>query len=245
MRRSKLLIFAALAVSALGVVGVDAASAADEGAPSILCLAAGCEHLEAIVTGGNVVSSTLKSKKSLESETIEATIKNCESFEGKTTDIRLCKDVPLELAGVKVSGTTNSCNTEGDPAGVVLSLIDLHVAALETTAKELQPMGLGKILNSTLEPEVKIKCAGGILILAKGTLGCAAPIGLKNITITEKIIVTCKAKGGDQELNGKCVVLCEWLETDPFLVNMGGGFEDAAKEFTISGQPNKDIFIDD
>lgn len=56
-----------------------------------------------------------------------------------------------------------------------------------------------------------------------------------------------KVSPGEQR-TGICIeteALCEELADDPFLVNLGKGFEAGAWEVSMTGIFNKDIFIDD
>lgn len=250
MRPIKSLVLVALAIVAVAVAGPAVASAeVDPHSPSILCLVTKCiKELEAVAKGGEVITETL-SGKIITSANTEATVRNCESIEKtEEKDANLCKDVTLVLHGVKkdkIGCRSETAAGEKDPVEPVLSLVDLHLAAEETLpGKVLQPLGLGKVLGILKEQELRVSC-GIVKILMKGVLGCSVPVGLKNIPTTEELEVTCKkTTKGDPEV-GMCVVECEWLETEPFLINIGAGFEDAAKLFTLRGKANKDIFIDD
>jgi hypothetical protein len=250
MRRVKLLFFSALALMAFGTVGTTVASAADEGTPQVLCLVAGCQNLEGTLKGGASELVTL-SGKVISGETVEGTLKNCEAVAGTgEKDILLCKDVPIDFTGVKSGGA--NCKTEGDAVGVVLVLLDLHMADEKSTGGVLQPLLLFHILNSKLELlEVVITC-GVLKVLVKGTIGCLALPGLVNIPTTQEVEVLCKLlkkeKEGKKEIDpetGTCEVLCELLEKNPFLANLGGGYEDAWMSIHAKGKLNKDIFIDD
>lgn len=247
MRLGRSLTIAALAVFAFSLVSTTAASAADEGSPSILLLEAGVKSLEVIAKGGSVTSETLSGKAVL-STTTEATVRNCEPIE-KTgeKDVNLCKDVPLTLTGVKkekISCRSENSKGEKDAIETVLALVDLRIGSELTATKVLQPLGVGKVLGSALESELTVVC-GTVKLKMKGALACSIPFGLRNIPTTEEIELTCKMKrSGDPEI-GTCVNGCEWLEKEPFEMNLGNGFEDAWKEFTMRGKANKDVFIDD
>lgn len=239
MKPAKLLLLTAMTLGSFGAFGAAAAPAAS---PAVLCLVSGCQNIEAAMKGTTVITETLKGKR-ITSSTTEAKVKNCEALAGtEEKDVSLCKDVTLSLTGVGAEGV--KCKSEGDEPGVVLTLIDLHLASAESSGKALEPLGLGKVLNSKLEAAEVIVTCGVLKMSAKGTFACSTPVGLKNISTSEELILSCHMKAGDQEV-GTCVSLCEWLKTDPFLINLGSGFEDAAKEFTVSGKPTKDIFVDD
>lgn len=245
MTRVKLSIFIGVLAVCVSLAGSSAANAED-GSPAILCLTAGCvKELTASVKGGPVVTETL-SGLLVESATAESTVSKCEPVAGtEEKDVSLCKDVTLVLRGVKTKGA--NCNTEGDEKGVIKTFIDLHLAAgLNLGQTELVPLGLGKVLNAKLEAvAVKVKC-GLITVEVKGTFGCLVPPGLTNIAAGTVLEVTCKMNQTTHDIEiGKCELLCQWLEEDPFLMKLGSSFEDAAKQFTMTGSANKDVFVDD
>jgi hypothetical protein len=240
MRSVKLLVLTGLALLAFGAMGTAIASA-EEGAPSILCLTGECAKLSGTLTAAKSELGTLKGKKFLEGAAGTTELKNCEAFEGKTTDTRLCKDVPLTFTGVQVTGTTNACQSENDVAGTVLLLVDLHAATEKTSAGVLQPLLLARVLNASLGEVLKLTCAGGVNVEVKGTVPCLASPGLAN---TESLEVVCKATKQDQE-TGTCELLCELLTSNPFQSNFGGGFEDAFFNVTFKGKLNQTVFIDD
>jgi hypothetical protein len=247
MRLIRTSIIAVLALFALATVGAAVAvGEEDKNSPSILLLEKGVSSLEVIAKGGEVTTETLSGKTVL-SATTEAKVKNCEAIAGsEEKDVKSCKDVTLTLTGVKketIACRSENAKGEKDPIETVLALVDLTLGTELTATKVLQPLGIGKVLGVGLEVELTVVC-GLVKIKMKGTLGCGVPLGLKNIPTTEELEVTCKMKNGDQEI-GTCVSECESLKTDPFLMNLGNGFEDSAKLFTMRGKANKDLFIDD
>jgi hypothetical protein len=243
MRLVRLAILAVLVTTVLGALTAVAHAEEDKESPKLLCLVAKCvEEITAHLKGGAVVTETLGGKI-IESETAEVTIpaKSCENPTNEGKDCTSLKDIPLRLTGVRIGGGTVKCKTEGAESGVVEVLLDLLLGSVQTASKELQPLGVGKVLNKSLEPRVIATC-GVLKEEAKGALGCAAPVGLKNITTVE---ITCSMKNGDQELGGKCESACKWLEEEPLSFNLGNGFEDSGKTFTVNGSATKDFFIDD
>jgi hypothetical protein len=235
-----------LAFTACGVSIAAATEAEEEGHPRILILEGKISELQVTATGTTVTTETLSGKQVL-SATTEAKVKNCESIAGNEKDANSCKDVTVNLTGVKSGGVAcRSENSKGekDPVETILALADLLLGAELTAAKVLQPLGIGKVLGTALEAEMTVIC-GLLKIKMKGTLACSIPFGLRNIATSEELELTCKMKkSGDPEI-GECVLNCESLKTDPYLMNFGSGFEDAWKLFTIKGKANKDIFIDD
>lgn len=243
MRPVRLLACVATMLCASGVC-VAVASAEDTGSPSILCLVKGCQNLEGTLTGGNVKLVTSKNAKIPEAEGIEASLKNCETVAGtEEKDVRLCKDVTIMFAGVKVEST--KCNTEGDANGTVLALFDLHMASETTSEGALVPLLLARVLNSKLEPlPITLKCGAAFKFEVRGTLGCLFTPGLKNVVTTEMLELSCKVKEKEAE-TGTCQQLCELLQEAPFEANLGSGFEPGWMELHAEGSPSKDVFIDD
>jgi hypothetical protein len=72
--------------------------------------------------------------------------------------------VPVTITGVRVKETTNGCQSEGDAAGTVLALLDLHMATEKSTTGVLEPLLLMRLLNVSLGEVLKVTCAGGINI---------------------------------------------------------------------------------
>jgi len=241
----KLWTLAALAAFAFGTVGAAAASAED-GPPQILCFVKNCiTELEGQFKGGvaRLIDLAGREVKSLSESVTPKACKELAGSEGK--DGSLCNNRIIDLEGVELDKV--KCNTEGDPAGVVLIMFDLHLAAELNAAKtELEPLLLERTLNAKEEfGPVIIKC-GIVRIEVKGTLGCLLLPGLVSIPTTKEAEVSCKvnATTHDPEAGG-CELLCEWLKEDPFQAKIASAFEDAWEESHVNGKFNKEIFIDD
>lgn len=246
MRCVRLLALVVVALAALGVAA-SAASAAD-GTPAILCLVAECNGLEIPLKGGNSKLEGLKGEKStFEAISVEAKVKGCDELTGNK-DISSCKDIQVDYSGFHEVGSEAKCSTSGDTAGVVLMLWDLRMAAEEELKTGiLRPLLLAKVLNKKLEAGVVITC-GVRKIEVKGTLGCLLAPGLTNLAANGEVSLECRISSGDPA-TGLCVLVCEELEKDPFLLNAGGGNEDAWMEFSgehaLKGKVSKDVFLDD
>jgi hypothetical protein len=228
----------ALAVSALTGVHAPAAGAEGDGAPAILLLEKGAKALEATFTDTASRYERL-SGTGVSFTGAEMRWKGCEAVPGsEEKDVSLCKDVLVELRGA------GKCRTPGSELGVILFLVDLHLAAEKTTLGVLQPLLLARFLSKDLKEEVDILC-GFVEIRLRGTLGCLLLPGLKNIAPTEEVELVCKINSAlhDPEA-GQCVLLCELLE-HLFEVADTGPYQDAWMERTMKGKFNKDIFIDD
>jgi hypothetical protein len=248
MRLGRLLALTALATFAFGIIGVaavDAEEAEEKNNPRILCLTEKCRELK-ITLEGKASSVETLGGLTLSAETAKATISGCEELTAK--DIIKCKDQDLLFTGVKKG--EQLCNTEGLSAekGEVLALLDLTIAAEETSAKVLQPVLLMKYLNAKLEAKLLIKC-GVVKVELKGALGCLIPPGLVNVATTQSVEIKCQLnKTNHDPVIGTCTVpvaACETLKTEPFEAKFGEKFEDAWLELALHGNPSKDIFIDD
>jgi hypothetical protein len=243
MKQVRLLVLAAMALLAFGVVG---AAVANAETAELLLLENGVTKLEAKFTGGANKLGSLAGKE-LTGTSIEGTLKGCENLGTSEKDTNSCKGVTLTFKGVK-QGTVN-CRSEAgetkDAIETVLVVTDLKLAAEESTSKTLQPLLLFKVLGQAGgEEELTINC-GGVKDKVKGTIGCLLLPGLENIPTTKEAEIACKISSKKDPETGKCEVNCEWLTEHPFESNLGAGFEDSWMEISAKGKFNKDIFLDD
>jgi hypothetical protein len=248
MRQLKLLGLAALALFAFGAF----ASSAMAVEPEILCLVAGCEKLEGTLKGG--VSSLVDlSGKTIEGKTAEAKLKGCKNDPVSETDVNLCVDVPLTFTGTKKGAVAcRSENAKGEKSKNVEeinTLLDLHEASEETSAKVLQPLLTALVLGSALEAELIINC-GGVKAKVKGIIACLLLPGGENIPTTKEVTVLCQvAERKEKEfdpITGTCTVLCSDLGTIGLSSSLDGtNFVDSWENIELKGTLNKDVFIDD
>jgi hypothetical protein len=247
MRTVKLLGFTALALLAFGAFTASA-FAVEDGKPQILCLVAGCETLEGTLKGGASRIEDLAGK-TIAATASEAKLKGCKNDEAGTKDVNLCVDVPLALTGFKkeaVACRSENAKGEKDAVETVLTLLDLHMAAEETSAKVLQPLLTAQYLGTALEAEVTIVC-GVVKSKVKGVLACLLLPGLANVQITEKVTINCEVNITTHDpVTGTCTVLCEDLGKIGLIATFDGKTEtDAWENIRLEGSLNKDIFIDD
>lgn len=247
MQKVKLLILSALALFAFGAFAATAYG--EDGAPKLLLLSGNVSELEGTFKGG---ASILESAKGLQlkGSTVEGTLKGCKE-DGGALDTSLCGPVLLKFTGVKkekVNCHSEMLNEEQkDAAEVVLVWTDLHLAAEENAAKELQPLLLFKVLGALSgesPEEIALNC-GGVKDKVKGVIGCLLTPGLTNVATTSELTLACKIKEKGKPETGTCEKLCEWLKEFPFLASLGNGFEGAWMTIEAKGKLNKDVFIDD
>jgi hypothetical protein len=236
-----------MAILAFEVFSVAVANAED-GKPMGLLLEGNVSGLSGKFKGGADRFVTLSGKE-VTDISVEATLSGCKAFEGSEKDTNLCES-QITLHGVKQGKVACRSESEAglkDAVETVLVAADLHLAAGETAAKALVPLGLGKVLGQSpteSSEELLVNC-GGVKDRIKGVLSCEVSPGLVNIPVTQEITISCKVTASHDQEVVKCVVLCEWLTEHPFEANLGAGFEDAGIERTSKGTLNKDIFIDD
>ncbi len=247
MRHLKLLIASALAISAFATV-CTAVAQAEGGNPAALLLETGVANLEVKFSGLTDYEFGNLAGKKLEGTGVEGTLKGCKE-EGSTKDTSLCEPVTFTFKSLKeekVACRSENAKGEKDAIETVLVVVDLHLAAEETSSKVLEPLLLLKVLGmSGGEKELVINC-GGVKNKIKGVLGCLLTPGLANVAATEELSLECtqNATTHDQ-VTGKCEKLCELLEKEPFLSSLGGVFEDSGMNIDVKGKPNKDVFLDD
>lgn len=240
-------ILAILAILAFGAAGPSAVYAEEheeeKNNPRILCLESGCIKTFEVPFKGGETSIRPLGGLVLSATDVQAAVKGCEATSGTgEKDTSQCKDVNLLFKGFGIG--ISKCQSEGVEPGLVLMLLDLRLAAEQTSTGTLQPLLLAKVLNVELKPELLIKC-GVVKLPVKGTFGCLLSPGLVNIPATKEVEILCKVNlEQDDPETGSCVVSCTELTEDPFLLNVLG-FEDAWMLMHLKGKPNKDIFIDD
>jgi hypothetical protein len=236
-------LFAALAMLMAGV----AASAATAETPAILLLSGKVSELKTELKGGTWKIETV-GLKSIAGSGATATITECEELDGKALDTNLCADL-LTLTGAKKEKV--ACRSETlagvkDPIETILVKVDLHLDSEKSTTGVLQPLLVFKFHGVDGDEEVIVNC-GGIKYKIKGKVGCLLLPGLTQIASGGKIEVVCIQEKGKQ-ITGTCVetkLLCEELANDPFLADLGAGFETAGLDLRVEGSFNKDVFIDD
>jgi hypothetical protein len=247
MRKVKLLGFTALALLAFGAFTASA-FAVEDGKPQILCLVEGCETLEGTLKAGASSLEDLAGKV-ISGTAAETKLKGCKNDEAGTKDVNLCVDVVLTFTGVKkeaVACRSENAKGEKDPVETILTLLDLHMAAEETSAKVLQPLLTAQVLGTALEAELTFVC-GVVKSKVKGVIGCLLLPGLANVQTTEKVTITCEVNTTTHDaITGTCTVLCEDLGKIGLISTLDGKTEtDSWEKIKLEGSLNKDIFIDD
>ncbi len=252
MRKIKMLILAAMALFAFGAFA--ASAFAEDGAPRLLLLSGNVTKLNGTLKGTNSTLETVGGLQ-LTGETVKGKLENCKETEGSTADTSLCGPVILEFTGV--AKKTAKCHSEmankeeADNAekGIVLVATDVHFAAEENSAKELQPLILFKVLGALSgesPEELTINCAG-VITKVRGTIGCLLTPGLANIAANGEETLKCKIKEAGKPETGTCEKLCEWLTEHPFEAKLGTSFEGAWMTAEAKGalSTEDDIFLDD
>jgi hypothetical protein len=248
MRTVKLMGLAVLALFAFAASGAYAVEAEESNNPRILCLVEKCSELEGTLKGGVSRLEDLAGK-TIEGTAAEAKLKGCENLAGNK-DINLCFDVPIHFTGTKkekVACRSENAKGEKDPVEVILALLDLHMAAELTSASVLQPLLLAKVLGTDLTETLTINC-GVVKTTVKGQIGCLLLPGLANIPTTTAVEVVCALnKEKHDPVTGTCNVLCtDFGATIGLISTLDGKTEtDSWEEIKLSGNLNKDIFIDD
>jgi hypothetical protein len=262
MRKVKLLGLAALALFAFGAftaVSAYAVETEEEGKPQILVLEGEAKALKGTLTAKAKEKAIelvpLTGEKRITAEEASLLLENCENLKANVKDTNLCTDVPLHFTGVKLEGAScRSENSKGekDPAGTVLTLLDLHVAAELTSEKVLQPLIFAKVLGTGLEEEVKLVCAllkikvdNGEAKPKAGVITCLLGPGLTNTTKLEVLCKVDSKKSPDPEV-GTCNVLCEdFGKVIGLTASFGETKIDAWELIHLLGEVNKDVYIDD
>ena len=248
MRKVKLLGFTALALLAFGAFTASA-FATEDGKPQILCLVEGCEKLEGTLAGTTSRIEDLAGK-TITGTGVETKLKGCKNDETGTKDVNLCVDVPITFTGTKKEGTV-ACRSENakgekDAVETILTLLDLHMAAEETSAKVLQPLLTAEVLGTALEAELIINC-GVVKSKVTGVVACLLLPGLANVQTTEEVTLKCEVnKETHDAVTGTCTVLCEDLGKIGLVSTLDGSTKtDSWENIELKGKLNKDIFIDD
>jgi hypothetical protein len=240
-----MLVLAAIAVLSLAAM---AASAASAETAKLLTLEEPITALEGTFSGGEAKLEGEKTKKTIKSTAVTATLKECKELEASKTDTNLCVGL-LTFTGTKQEEL--SCRSENlaktkDAEGVILVKIDAHLADEETTGGVLQPILIAKVLGVDGDNELIINC-GGTKERVLGRVPCLVEPGLKEVLKGGTFTLTCVEKEGKQ-VTGKCketAQLCKELAEDPLRAILGTEVEPAGQSIALSGSFNKDILIDD
>ncbi len=243
----------ALTLTAFAALG-PAAAFGEDGAPRVLLLSGNVTNLEGTLKGGASTLETVGGLAIAGSE-VEATVADCKETEGSTTDTSLCGPVTITLTGVAKknakchSEMANKEEADNNEKGIVLVETDVHFAAEENSAKELQPLMLFKVLGALTgesPEELTIDCAG-VLVKVRGVIGCLLTPGLANIVAGGEETLACKIKEAGKPETGTCERLCEWLTEHPFEAKIGAAFEQAWMRIEARGALSRtnDIFLDD
>ncbi len=227
---------------------------AEDGSPRILLLSGNVEEMAATLKGEEWKLETVGGV-AITSQSVEFLVKGCKAESGSSADTSLCGPVVVAFTGIKKK--TANCHSEmankeeGDSAekGTVLMWADMHIAAEENSAKELQPLLLFKVLGALSgesPEELTINCAG-VITKVRGVLGCLLTPGLTNIAAEGRLTLSCKIKGKGEAETGKCEKLCEWLTEHPYEAKFSSTFERAWMEGEAKGCLSKenDLFLDD
>jgi hypothetical protein len=250
MKQLKLLMLAMLSILAFGAVATTVASAEDGPEPALLTSEGKVTALVGEFKGEKSTLSTLGGKI-LEGTGVTATIAGCEELEKKEKDTNLCHSTKVEFTGVTSEEKKVNCRSETaagakDGIGVVLTLLDAHLAA-GVKGSELTPLIIFEVLGIAKEAELTIVC-GVLKDKVKGRIACLLAPGLTQVAAKGKFEVLCKAKSNGDPEEEECTQLpttCKELKEKPFESNLGAGFEMAAMAVHLEGSFNQGVFIDD
>lgn len=236
MQRFKLMSLTLLAVFALAAIGAATASAE----PLILVLPG--EKVSELKYKGEGGKGTLEdsTKKTIVGTKVKAEA----TFNALTESDALTGTTTLDFEGTKkekVACRSENAKGEKDPVETILVVTTITAASETSTTGVLEPM-----LVNTVNGTLFINC-GGVKEEVKGSLPCLVDNGLEETAAGGVIVILCHQAGGKQT-TGTCLetkATCEKLEKEPFLANLGGGFQSAGEEVEVSGTFNKMITIDD
>jgi hypothetical protein len=248
MRKFKLVALAALALFAFGAVAASTAFGVEEpNNPRLLVLEGKASEIKGTLKGGEFRWEDLAGK-TIEGKAAELLVEGCTIIsEAEAKDTNLCKDVPFHLTGFRkgvVACRSETLAKVKDPIETILALLDVHLAAGLNlpTNDNLVPIFTAQILGVDLAEDLEINC-GGVLVKVLGTLACAAGPGLEN---TKKLEISCKINAATHDAEKPdCTVLCEDVGVIGVKSTFGVEPNDAWESFTLSGELNKDFFIDD
>jgi hypothetical protein len=153
-------------------------------------------------------------------------------------------EATIDLEGCKKEKVACRSETSGglkDPVETILIVLAMSGASEETTEKVLAAEFV-----ATAKETLIVNC-GGVKELGKGSGACLVSPALTELAAGATGTLSCRQEKGKQ-ITGNCVetkATCEKLEKEPFLVNLGAGFESAALEFEGVGSFTKMIFGDD
>jgi len=249
MRKLKLVALAALALFAFGAIAASTAfatEAEESNNPRLLVLEGKASEIKGTLKGGESRLEDLAGK-TLVGTGSELLLEKCEIIAGLEKDTNLCFDVPIHFTGVKKEKVT--CRSESlekvkDPIETVLALLDVHMAAGLNlpTDDSLVPIFTAKVLGVDLTEDLEINC-GGVISKVLGTIACVAGPGLVN---TLKLEVSCTINKATHDAEPPdCTILCTDLGTIGLKSTLGVEPSDSWENIKLSGELNKDFFLDD
>jgi hypothetical protein len=153
-------------------------------------------------------------------------------------------EATITLEGCKKGAVACRSETKAgvkDPVETILLVLAIAGINEESTAKELEGA-----LVATAKETLLVNC-GGVKEEGKGSGSCLVTPALVELAAGATGTLKCVQEKGKQ-LTGKCLerkATCEKLTKEPFLVNLGGGFEGAALLFEGTGSFNRMTFGDD
>jgi hypothetical protein len=166
-----------------------------------------------------------------------------QALPGKESDTE-AGEATIDLEGCKKEKVACRSETSGgtkDPIETILVVLSMTGVTEESTEKTLQ----GEFVASAKET-LLVNC-GGVKEEGKGSGACLVTPALVELAAGATGTLKCVQSKGKQT-TGTCLekkATCEKLAKEPFLVNLGAGFEGAALLFEGVGSFNKMIFGDD
>jgi hypothetical protein len=223
MQRIRLLVFAAMALMALGFAASSASAAPTSTSALLLAGDSFPVKFSTLPAEPNTIKTELQNAAgSLEGEGVAVEGEILKATGG------LYKAIFLNVVE---RGTTKKCNSLGDSAGQVLvgpyNFLLVHDLTENT--------GGGILFEVDPARPLHIECEGGVLIEIKGNvLGLLKPVGTELLWTGGKSSLECKVKGGEEgigvpKINKYFTSLLASPLTAVLLANFGTGFKGACE----------------